>query len=72
MGLRLANLDVSDWDRTPSKRDPRLRRDVRASRGMLILDMAPVDIVALTEGFGCGSSPRYVEGRRREGGKSVM
>ena len=50
MGLRLANLDVSDWDRTPSKRDPRLRREVRASSGMLIRDIAGVEIVASTEG----------------------
>ena len=39
MGLRLANLVVRDWDRTPSKRDPRLRRDVKASSGMLIRDI---------------------------------
>ena len=39
MGLRLANLVVRDCDRTPSKRDPRLRRDVRASSGMLIRDI---------------------------------
>ena len=51
MGLRLANLDVSDWDRTPSKRDPRLRREVRASSGMLIRDIAGVEIVASTEGI---------------------
>lgn len=50
MGLRLANLDVSDWDRTPSKRDPRLRREVRASSGMLIRDIAGVEVVASTEG----------------------
>ena len=65
MGLRLANLDVSDWDRTPSKRDPRLRREVRASSGMFIRDIAGVEIVASTEGiFVLGSSPLNVEGNR--------
>ena len=49
MGLRLANLDVSDWDRTPSKRDPKLRREVRASRGMLIRDIAGLERVASIE-----------------------
>ena len=39
MGLRLANLVPKDWERTPSKREPRLRREVRASMGMLIRDM---------------------------------
>ncbi len=48
MGLRLANLDVSDWDRTPSKRDPRFRREVSASSGILIRDMAGVESVALS------------------------
>lgn len=50
MGLRLANLDVSDCDRTPSKRDPRLRREVRASRGMLIRDIVGVEIVVVSTG----------------------
>lgn len=39
MGLRLANLVLIDCERTPSKRDPRLRREVRASIGMLIRDI---------------------------------
>lgn len=39
-GLRLENLVVMDWEPTPSKREPRLRRDVKASRGMLIRAMA--------------------------------
>lgn len=53
MGLRLANLDVRDWERTPSKRDPRLRREVRASRGMLIRDIfARFEEVASTGGTG--------------------
>ena len=47
MGLRLANLDVSDWDRTPSKRDPRLKREVKASRGILIRDIVGVEKMAL-------------------------
>ena len=51
MGFRLANLVVSDWDRTPSKRDPRLRRDVRASSGILMRDMAGVESVAWTAGW---------------------
>ena len=53
MGLRLANLDVSDWDRTPSKRDPRLRREVKASRGILIRDIVGVEKETLT---GCTGS----------------
>lgn len=62
MGLRLANLDVRDWERTPSKRDPRFRREVRASRGMLIRDMfARVEKVASTGGTGFGSSSWDVE-----------
>ena len=44
--MRLANLVVRDWDRTPSKRDPRLRRDVRASSGMLIRDIVGAQSVA--------------------------
>lgn len=63
MGFRLANLDVSDWDRTPSKRDPRLRREVRASRGMLIRDIAGVKIVVPTGGVGFGSSSGDVDGK---------
>lgn len=55
MGLRLANRDVSDCDRTPSKRDPRLRREVRASRGMLIRDIAENGSETLSEGVGFGS-----------------
>ena len=39
MGLRLANLVLIDCERTPSKRDPRLRREVRTSIGMLIRDI---------------------------------
>ena len=64
MGFRLANLDVSDWDRTPSKRDPRLRREVRASRGMLIRDIVGVKTVALTGGVGFGSFSGAVDGKR--------
>lgn len=52
MGLRLANLDVKDWDRTPSKREPRLRREVKASSGMLIRDIAGVESVASTDYVG--------------------
>ena len=40
IGLRLANLEVKDWDRTTSKRDPRFKREVRASSGILIRDIA--------------------------------
>lgn len=40
---------VRDWDRTPSRRDPRLRREVRASRGILIRDIAAVEIEDCSE-----------------------
>ena len=64
MGLRLANLDVSDWERTPSKRDPRLRREVRASRGILIRDIARFGCVTVASTKGVGSKwwkERYID-----------
>lgn len=72
IGLRLANLDVSDWERTPSKRDPRLNREVRASRGMFIRDIAGVEIVASTGGVGFGSSPWDGQVRGTQGGKRFI
>lgn len=39
MGLRLANLDASDCDRTPANLSERFSRDVMTSRGICIRDI---------------------------------
>ena len=68
--MRLANLVVRDWDRTPSKRDPRLRREVRASSGMLIRDMLGAQSVASSVDYSLGLMLGILKGMRD--GKSLL